>query len=65
MLMYPIYEVLSKIVCCKLVMKHEERRKVEKTMGCMVVEQSGEGSNTTKESGIYNDVQKLIRGKQG
>ena len=46
-------------------MKHEERRKVEKTMGYMVMEQSGEGSNTTKESGIYNDVQKLIRGKQG
>ena len=29
MLMLPIYGILLKIVCCKLVMKYEERRKVE------------------------------------
>ena len=33
MLMHPIYRILLKIVCCKLVMKYVERRKVEKTMG--------------------------------
>ena len=31
--MHPIYRILLKIVCCKLVMKYAERRKVEKTMG--------------------------------
>ena len=33
MLMLPIYEILIKQVCRKLVMKYVERRKVEKTMG--------------------------------
>ena len=33
MLMLPIYGILLKIVCCKLVMKYVEKRKVEKTMG--------------------------------
>ena len=33
MLMLPIYGILLKIVCCKLVMKYAERRKVEKNHG--------------------------------
>ena len=33
MLMLPIYGILLKIVCCKLVMKYVERGKVEKIMG--------------------------------
>ena len=33
MLMHPIYEIFLKIVCCKLVMKYVETRKVEKSMG--------------------------------
>ena len=33
MLKCPIYGILSKIVCCKVVMKYVEKRKIEKTMG--------------------------------
>ena len=31
--MHPVYGILLKIVCCKLVMKYAEKRKVEKKHG--------------------------------
>ena len=48
MLMLPIYGILLKIVCCKLVMKYVERRKVEKTMEIRGDGIKCEGSKTTK-----------------
>ena len=49
MLMHPIYGILLEIVCCKLVMKYVERKKVEKTMGIHGGGMKREGSNTTKK----------------
>ena len=52
-LMHPIYEILLKIMCCKLEKKYVDRREVGEIMGIHGGEMKRiQGFNTTKENGI-------------